>query len=127
MKARVKATGEIVDVIAIGDYVSDNNQIVGEYKANDGGFYSSYDLDFYVDDNILIPDYWERLKQQYAGMAMQGLSERYLKKYRDYCAGYGEMEDDEPRVAMRDFANAMAEVCDYFATALVEKLKNNNQ
>ena len=73
MKARVKATGEIVEVIAVGDYINENGQIIGEYKDANGILYTSYDLDFYIEEGIVIPDYWTRLEHQYAGMAMQGI------------------------------------------------------
>ena len=73
MKARVKATGEIIEVIAVSDYINGNGQIIGEYKDADGMLYNSYDLDFYIEEGITIPDYWTRLEHQYAGMAMQGL------------------------------------------------------
>ena len=73
MKARVKATGEIVEVIAISDYINENGQIIGEYKGGNGMLYTSYDLDFYIEEGITIPDYWTRLEHQYAGMAMQGI------------------------------------------------------
>ena len=73
MKARVKATGEIIEVIAIGDYINENGQIIGEYKDANGMPYNSYDLDFYIEEGITIPDYWTRLEHTYAGMAMQGL------------------------------------------------------
>ena len=73
MKARVKETGKIVDVIAISDYINEFGQIIGEYKDANGTLYTSYDLDFYIEEGITIPDYWTRLEHQYAGMAMQGL------------------------------------------------------
>ena len=73
MKARVKATGEIVDVIAVSDYINENGQIIGEYKDATGILYTSYDLDFYIEEGFTIPDYWTRLEHQYAGMAMQGI------------------------------------------------------
>ena len=73
MKARVKATGEIVEVIQVGDYLNENGLIIGEYKDINGILYNSYDLDFYIEEGITIPDYWTRLEHQYAGMAMQGL------------------------------------------------------
>ena len=73
MKARVKATGEIIEVIAVGDYINENGQIIGEYKDANGMLYTSYELDFYIEEGITIPDYWTRLEHQYAGMAMQGL------------------------------------------------------
>ena len=73
MKARVKATGEIVDVIAVSDYINENGQIIGEYKDATGILYTSYDLDFYIEEGFTIPDYWTRLEHTYAGMAIQGI------------------------------------------------------
>ena len=55
MKARVKATGEIVDGKAMVSFNGD---------------------DFYLDELESLdddPDYWTRLEHQYAGMAMQGI------------------------------------------------------
>lgn len=73
MKARIKATGEIVEVIAVGVYINEFDQIIGEYKDANGMSYNSYDLDFYIEEGITIPDYWTRLEHTYAGMAMQSL------------------------------------------------------
>ena len=137
MKARVKATGEIVEV-----------EFVNTYRLNDGSFVEVFrdlntdtlcfgrDLDFDIegkfDENCLNgikqnivhdPDYWARLEHQYAGMEMQVMSENFFKDYRDYCAGFGEMDIDEVKATMKDFADAMADVCYYFAHALVEKYK----
>ena len=63
MKARIKATGKIVEVAyhGLGVYV-DMNQWDKEYQ---------FDEIIVLDNGD--PDYWERLKNQYAGMAMQGL------------------------------------------------------
>lgn len=62
MKARVKATGEIVDVIPYNRdgfaYIQDDGETVYEF----------HELEI-LDD----PDYWTRLEHTYAGMAMQGL------------------------------------------------------
>ena len=107
MKARVKATGEIVEVM----YSTE----MGVGTSN--GVYLVQDLE------EIESDYWTRLEHTYAGMAMQGLSKKYFKEYRDYCAGFGDMDEDEAKGAMKDFANAMADVCYYFAHALVEKMK----
>ena len=52
------------------------------------------------------PDYWEKLKHQYAGMAMQGL-----------CAN-SEWNDSSWEIIAEDAINA--------ATALVEKLKKSD-
>ena len=73
MKARVKDTGDIVDVIAITDYINEFGQIIGEYKDANGMLYNSHDLDFYIEEGITIPDYWTRLEHQYAGMALNAL------------------------------------------------------
>ena len=63
MKARVKATGEIVEVTRIVDrYVMAHHPHTIIFEKDE--------LDFNVDDN---PDYWTRLEHQYAGMAMNAL------------------------------------------------------
>ena len=68
MKARVKATGEIVEV-----YPSIHKGC--DYDGSDGYSYVKEDITILDDD----PDYWIRLEHQYAGMAMQGLiSKEYL-------------------------------------------------
>lgn len=63
MKARVIATGKIVDVVANGNYydTTDNKER-----------YYSHELDF--NDTV---DYWTRLEHTYAGMAMQGIIARH--------------------------------------------------
>ena len=107
MKARVKATGEIVEVIAISDYINEFGVVIGEYKDANELSYTSYDLDFYIEEGITIPDYWERLKHQYAGMAMQGLMAEGL------CANIS--------------CGDMADHAVNYATALVEKLKEERR
>ena len=57
------------------------------------------------------PDYWEKLKHQYAGMAMQGLLSN-PQIWKDW---------DEEGLVTKDLE--AADMADYFATALVEKLK----
>jgi hypothetical protein len=64
MKARVKATGNIVDVEwyghdSMGTIYADVTHTTKYYE---------YELDF---DTVY--DYWTRLEHQYAGIAMQGL------------------------------------------------------
>ena len=71
MKARVKATGEIVEVsqgiYSPYQYVDDNGTIYTEEHLEilqkDSGV-------IFIDPTL---DYWTRLEHQYAGMAMQGL------------------------------------------------------
>ena len=62
MKARVKATGEIVT--ARGIYT----RTWTPYGMEEIDPYDMNEVEVITD-----PDYWERLKHQYAGMAMQGM------------------------------------------------------
>lgn len=60
MKARVIETNEIEEL----QYDPNRN-----YFTKDGVLFKEFELDF----NVEQPDYWEKLKHQYAGMAMQGM------------------------------------------------------
>lgn len=103
MKARVKATGEIVEVkYDFGDdannlppYVQrdENGRLIAQYVADQ----LSWDID--------APDYWERLKHQYAGMALAGILARNDDTAAKDCIGEAE----------------------WFATALVEKMKGGEK
>ena len=100
MKARVKSTGEIVDV-----HTSDNADFVdrnGKYYWEHELFFGSLDVSSYDD-----PDYWTRLEHQYAGMAMQGLLQ----------SPHLNIMQEEPLVGM---ASSIAH-------ALVEKLKEKEE
>jgi hypothetical protein len=108
MKARIKATGEIVEVIAVGDYINEFDQIIGEYKDANGMSYNSYDLDFYIEEGITIPDYWTRLEHTYAGMAMQQLVTLVN-------VGYEYVYEETAIIAMN------------FAHALVDKMKEERK
>ena len=70
MKARVKATGEIVDIAYVYKTVGKNP--ISKCETLEGKRYNEDDLDFNVEDENN-PDYWTRLEHQYAGMAMQGI------------------------------------------------------
>ena len=63
MKARVKETGEIVDVVLNGIFYDRTDNKDRDYH---------HELDF--NDTT---DYWTRLEHQYAGMAMQGIIARH--------------------------------------------------
>ena len=94
MKARVKATGEIVDGKAMVSFNGD---------------------DFYLDELESLdddPDYWTRLEHQYAGMAMQGIlsNQKYIEKI---------IEKKE----FECFSEDLAAVAIHLATAHVNKLK----
>lgn len=80
MKARVKATGEIIDVKEVIKYDSNYNPLV-YYKGENGFSYKEEQLDFEdltqgkvdVKEKSLPkdePDYWEKLKHQYIGMIL---------------------------------------------------------
>ena len=112
MKAKIKATGEIVDVIAIGDYINEKGQIIGEYKDAYQTMYNSYELDFYIEEGITIPDYWTRLEHQYTGVAMQGLM--------TILPNIGGIEGRTPKDEIVDISIDIAH-------ALVEKLKEKEE
>ena len=102
MKARVKATGEIVEVIAIdGDWLF----------CSDGTHYGVESLEG-IEQEI---DYWTRLEHQYAGMAMQGIlsSESIIQ------------ELDRQRIVNRGIVLSDMAIC--YATALVQKLKEKEE
>ena len=80
MKARIIATGEIVEVTRIVDrYVMTRHPHAITFEKDE--------LDFDIEDD---PDYWTRLEHQYAGMAMQGLlqNEAYCHYEEDKLAYY---------------------------------------
>ena len=82
MKARVKTTGEIVDV-----YESCNEDFPWTDEMGDEIWKTEELIFLETTDNI--PDYWTRLEHQYAGMAMQGLMSYIAQvtptKGRSYC------------------------------------------
>ena len=72
MKARVKATGEIVEVA----YLSEDKYGNKYYNVTtDTRTYRETELEMMSDkgDYFYTVDYWEKLLHQYAGMAMQGI------------------------------------------------------
>lgn len=71
MKARVKAKGEIIEVEDCGSVFYQGALFHG-YRDNNGNKYMPDELEILFDSDFH-PNYWERLKHQYAGMAMQGM------------------------------------------------------
>ena len=67
MKARVKATGAL---LIVRPYGNSNFDWICDMGGENGTLWKTEQLDF-IDD--FEPDYWEKLKHQYAGMAMQGI------------------------------------------------------
>lgn len=90
MKARVIETGQIEEF-----QVNELN----DYFTKDGVHYKGLELDFEYE-----PDYWEKLKHQYAGMAMQQMVNHVNP-------GYEYVYEETAIIALN------------FATALVNRLK----
>ena len=109
MKARVKATGKIVEVEEYHKYLETG----WKYRDNAGTLYKPSAL--YFGDEAVI-DYWTRLEHQYAGMAMQGIlgSEEIMMRINKM-----PIKDDK-------FGLAIAELSTNIAHALVEKLKSSD-
>ena len=108
MKARVRATGEIIEITE--DYTS-------LYAANFDKSYSLDELEFlYVKEKSLPkdePDYWDKLHHQASIAAMQGIlsNDELLNNIFN-----GVYPTERPKY--------LANRIDDYATALVEKLKN---
>ena len=109
MKARVKATGETVDVM-YSHTTNDKGYDIIWYITPRGACFSKRELEFIDTGESL--DYWDKLLHQYAGMAMQGILSN-----QDYC----KLLIDENNVG--SFADDVSRCAKDFATALVKKLK----
>ena len=69
MNARVKATGQIINIVGIERRKPlGPNEKFYIYTDDNGETYYEEEIDL---ENIC--DYWEKLKHQYMGMAMQGI------------------------------------------------------
>ena len=105
MKARVKATGEIIEVSRHSGVMDDINKRIYNW-------YEIETIDAHFTDN-----YWEKLKHQYAGMAMQGLMTNSVLA--------AEFRKD-PNNGIADMSNTITKAAVIYATALVEKLKSES-
>lgn len=144
MKARVKATGKIVEVEKDNtDYpiMRKFGMTLNVYKDSQN-LYNPEELEFLDDikDNQNItekslpkdePDYWEKLKHQAAIAAMQTLIPRYENMRQDWINGEFEegykVTGEEADTALKDYAEALADVSKVYATALVNKLKEEQK
>ena len=111
MKARVKATGEIVDVHRL--CMSSQGDI---WQEKSGKEYLVHELDFDVKEPPkprYTPDYWTRLEHQYAGMAMQGI--------------LSNPESDLDYIGDDTLPQALAGCATKMVHALVEKLKEKEE
>jgi len=88
MKARVKATDKIIEVMcvmgaegmAVWEDISGVSTCANQYTAEELEF-----LDFPTETRATYnPDYWTRLEHQYAGMAMQGILAHEGTEFRNY-------------------------------------------
>lgn len=104
MKARVKATGDIIEISEDCSYLYAENYDKS-YNLNELEFLDVKEKSLPKDD----PDYWEKLKHQYAGMAMQGIL-------------------SNPDIEL-DFegTEACVQASIKLATALIDKLKEESQ
>ena len=103
MKARIIATGEIVEVISVSN--------LG--LQTDKGWFLLDELEGIESDL----DYWTHLEHQYAGMAMQGIlgSEEIM------------MRINKMPIKEDKFGLVIAELSTNIALALVEKLKEKEE
>ena len=101
MKARVIATGEIIEV-------SQGIYSPYQYVDDNGTIYTEEDLEILQEVPAPTIDYWTRLEHQYAGMAMQQLVTLVN-------VGYEYVYEETAIIAMN------------FAHALVEKYKKEEK
>jgi hypothetical protein len=103
MKARVIETNEIEEL---------QEDMNNDYFTKDGVHFKGFELDFNVEQT----DYWEKLKHQYAGMAMQGILSN------------NELLDNILRgVYPPDKPQHLANVINNYATALIKRLKEKEK
>ena len=100
MKARVKETGEIVDI---------EDMSIVTYKSDDGTYVKTLIKNFtFIDAE---KDYYTKLEHQYAGMAMQGILSNANHALWD----------------RENNAEGIAKSASAIAHALVEKMKENEK
>ena len=111
MKARVKATGALLEV-RLQD-IDTEHPYICDMQGENGTLWKESELEFLDND----PDYWTRLEHQYAGMAMQSYVSNnvYLREIRGMCKEPQEMRD------------LIADLSILLATTLVQKLKEKEE
>lgn len=111
MKARVKATGRIIEVMCVMNIEGKNvwEDISGisttpiQYTSDELEFLDFPEMPIAAN----IPDYWTRLEHTYAGMVMQGLCAN-TKFMRDH-EGDFQCNEDMIAVYAKDLAHALVE------------------
>ena len=102
MKARVKETGEIVEIV--GEGIQNSNMVMAAH----GEWFTKDELDIVpLSWKPFEPTYWQKLEHTYVGMAMQGI-----------LAHEG---------AGTEFRNYLVQEAMGIAHALVEKLKEKEE
>lgn len=115
MKARIKATGEIVEVRSkVMNSIFSGENILKYIDQHTGVSYFEDEL-FFPKDLNQASDYWTRLEHQYAGMVMQAL----IVEYRNAQSTHGFSESI--------IQETCAKECIQFAHILVEKLKEKEE
>ena len=105
MKARVKATGAL---LIVRPYDGSDFDWICDMDGETGSLWKTEELEFIGDYE---PDYWEKLKHQYAGMAMQGILSNCNHQL-------WERETNSEGIAKQSYK---------IATALVNKLKEEEK
>lgn len=110
LKARVKATGEIVEV-EFTERKTHTDEVV--YITQEGCLIEESRLDF----NVETIDYWTRLEHTYAGMAMQGIlsNQTYTKHLL------------ETSTSAKDARDIIVDASWYLANTLVKKMKEERK
>lgn len=111
MKARIKATGGIIEVI-YSHTINDNGYDILWYKTSQGDYFTKEELEFITTEDDL--DYWTRLEHQAAIAAMQGM-----------CANYTEFTKDNDGTLSN--TEMIVENARLIAHALVEKYKRRKR
>lgn len=110
MKARIKATGKIVEIV--GEGIQNSNMVMAAH----GEWFTKDELDIVpLSWKPFEPTYWQKLEHTYAGMAMQGI-----------LSGDSIME----RIAkfkVEDLPSLVADLSIQCAHALVEKMKEERK
>jgi hypothetical protein len=116
MKARVKGTNNIIDVEFDKDAFKECYPPYLDKENN--MFYQPEQLEWLDNEENAEPNYWERLKHQYAGMAMQAmLTSPELMQ----------VVTSAKELLTNDFAKRVAVVAARYAHALVEELKEKEE
>ena len=103
MKARVKATGEIISL--------DEKSTVLDASPYNFNSYEISELEILYENTNFPKDYWQKLEHQYAGMAMQGILSNANHALWD----------------RENNAEGIAKSASAIAHALVEKLKEKEE